>query len=47
MIVPHGNAKLLAEKIPNGEVVYFDSSAHMIHTEEPEKFNDALIKFLR
>jgi len=47
IIVPPGNAKLLAEKIPNAEVVFFDSSAHMTHTEEPEKFNDALIKFLK
>lgn len=47
LIVPPGNAKLLAEKIPNAEVIYFDSGSHMIHTEEPDKFNEILLKFLK
>ncbi|MFX0104708.1 MAG: alpha/beta fold hydrolase [Candidatus Hodarchaeota archaeon] len=47
ILVPPRNGELLAERIPNAEIVYFDSDAHMIHTEEPNKFNDTLIKFLK
>jgi len=47
MIVPFSNSELLAEKLPNAEVVHFDSSAHMIHSEEPDKFYDVLLKFLQ
>ena len=47
IFVPPSNGDLLAAKIPNAEIVYFDSNAHMIHTEEPDKFNDVLLKFLK
>jgi pimeloyl-ACP methyl ester carboxylesterase len=47
ILVPPSNADLLASKIPNAETVYFDSNAHMIHTEEPVKFNEVLLKFLK
>ena len=47
MMVPPSNSELLAEKLPNAEVVYFDSAAHMIHLEEPDKFYDVLLKFLK
>ena len=47
ILVPPSNGDLLAAKIPNAEIVYFDSNAHMIHTEEPDKFNDVLLIFLK
>ena len=47
ILVPPGNGNLLAAKIPNAEIVYFDSNAHMVHIEEPDKFNYVLLKFLK
>ncbi len=47
ILVPPSNGDLLATKIPNAEIVYFDSNAHMIHTEEPDKFDEVLLKFLK
>ncbi|MFX1390009.1 MAG: alpha/beta fold hydrolase [Promethearchaeota archaeon] len=47
ILVPPGNCELLASKIPNTEVAYFDENAHIIHTEEPDKFVERLIKFLK
>ncbi|MFX0059135.1 MAG: alpha/beta fold hydrolase [Candidatus Hodarchaeota archaeon] len=47
ILVPPSNARLLVEKVPNAEVVYFDSNAHLIHSEEPDKFIEVLLKFLK
>jgi len=47
ILVPPRNGEMLAEKIPKAEIKYFDTSAHLIHTEEPDKFNDVLLKFLK
>ena len=47
ILVPPSNGDLLAAKIPNAELVSFDSNAHLIHTEEPTKFNEVLLKFLK
>ena len=47
ILVPPGNGNLLAAKISNAEIVYFDSNAHLIHTAEPDKFNEVLLKFLK
>jgi pimeloyl-ACP methyl ester carboxylesterase len=47
ILVPPSNGDLLATKIPNAEIVHFDSNAHLIHTEEPDKFNEVLLKFLK
>jgi pimeloyl-ACP methyl ester carboxylesterase len=47
ILVPPSNGDLLAAKIPNAETVFFDSNAHLIHTEEPNKFNEVLLKFLK
>ena len=47
ILVPPSNGDLLAAKIPNAELVNFDSNAHLIHTEEPDKFNEVLLKFLK
>ncbi len=46
ILVPYRNGEILAEKIPKAEIVYFDSNAHLIHTEEPDKFIKVLLKFL-
>ena len=47
ILVPPRNGDLLAVKIPNAEKISFDSNAHMIYTEEPDKFNVELLKFLK
>ena len=47
ILVPPSNGDLLAAKIPNAEIVHFDGNAHMIHEEEPDKFNEILLKFLK
>jgi len=47
ILVPPGNGDLLAGKIPNAELVTFESNAHIIHTEEPDKFNAELLKYLK
>ena len=47
ILVPPGNGDLLAAKIPKAKLVTFESNAHIIHTEEPEKFNEELLKFLK
>lgn len=47
ILVPPGNGDLLASKITNAELVNFDLNAHLIHTEEPDKFNSELLKFLQ
>lgn len=47
ILVPPGNAELLAEKILTAETIFFGSNAHLIHTEEPDKFNAELLKFLK
>ncbi|MFX1235645.1 MAG: alpha/beta fold hydrolase [Promethearchaeota archaeon] len=46
IMVPPSNAELLAEKIPRAEIVYFDSNAHLLHSEQPDKFLKVLFKFL-
>lgn len=47
ILVPSSNGELLAEKIPTSEIIYFDSNAHIIHTEAPDKFLRVLLKFLK
>lgn len=47
ILVPPRNGEILAEKIPNAEIVYFNGNAHLIHTEEPDKFINVLMKFLK
>ncbi|MFW9827715.1 MAG: alpha/beta fold hydrolase [Candidatus Thorarchaeota archaeon] len=47
ILVPPSNSELLGEKIPNAKVVYFEANAHIIHTEEPDKFIEVLLKFLK
>jgi len=41
------DGKLMTEKIPTAEIVSFDSNAYFIHTEEPDKFIEVLLRFLK
>jgi len=47
ILVPPRNGEILAERIPNAEIVYFEKNAHIIHTEEPDRFTTLLLKFLK
>ena len=46
MIVPAGNSRLLAERIPRAELVEMPGVGHMPHEEAPEAFLDAVTAFL-
>lgn len=46
ILVPPSNGELIAEKTPNAEIIYFDENAHFIHTEEPDKFLEVVLRFL-
>jgi pimeloyl-ACP methyl ester carboxylesterase len=40
------SAAILAEKLPNAELVHFPNVAHMVSMEEPDKFNALVLDFL-
>ena len=46
MIVPAGNSRALAERIPRAELVEMPGVGHMPHEEAPEAFLDAVTAFL-
>jgi pimeloyl-ACP methyl ester carboxylesterase len=46
ILIPPSNGELIAEKTPNAEIIYFDENAHFIHTEEPDKFLEVVLRFL-
>jgi len=37
----------LNKNIPNSDLIIFKGCSHNVHLEEPEKFNDALLNFLK
>jgi pimeloyl-ACP methyl ester carboxylesterase len=39
-------ARDLVTKMPQGQVEMFEGVGHLIHLEAPEKFNDAVLRFL-
>lgn len=43
---PLGNARYLAEHIPQAELVVIPDSAHMFMIEKPREFNQAVLEFL-
>lgn len=43
---PPGNARLLAARIPDAELVILDNAAHMLMVERPQAFNAAVMDFL-
>lgn len=47
ILLPPGNAELLAEKIFGAKLIYFENSAHMIFMEEPAKFIEVVLEFLK
>jgi 3-oxoadipate enol-lactonase len=46
-LVPVGNAEILAQRIPNAELILIQNSAHIFFIEEFEEFNMCLSDFLR
>ncbi len=47
IILPPGNAEIFAEKISGAKLIYFENSAHMLFMEEPEKFIEIVLEFLK
>ncbi len=45
-IFPFAQAEILAKQITGAELVAFDESGHAPPLEEPERFNDALVRLL-
>jgi pimeloyl-ACP methyl ester carboxylesterase len=39
-------AKALAAKMPDGQVEVFQGTGHLVHLEQPERFNDIVLGFL-
>lgn len=46
-ILPTGVGKWMAQQIPDSELVEFAQSGHMPFLEEPDKFNAAVLSFVR
>ena len=46
-ILPGSNVEKIRKVLPNARYELFPSAGHMITYEEPERFNTALIDFLR
>lgn len=46
-VVPHQNAELLLETIPNSRLVLFEGGSHLIFIENADTFNKVVIDFLR
>ncbi|MEJ5300442.1 MAG: alpha/beta fold hydrolase [Thermodesulforhabdaceae bacterium] len=47
ILVPPQNSKVLAELIPNSQLVELDGIGHAIHLEATETFNELVLEFLR
>jgi pimeloyl-ACP methyl ester carboxylesterase len=45
-VVPVGNARLLAERIPNSRLVVLEDSGHACCVDQAEAFNRVVIDFL-
>ena len=45
-LVNPANAPLLAEAIPNAELVLIDDASHILFTDQPEAVNNAIVGFL-
>jgi pimeloyl-ACP methyl ester carboxylesterase len=46
-ILPDSNVEKIRKVLPNARYELFPNAGHMITYEEPERFNAALIDFLR
>jgi pimeloyl-ACP methyl ester carboxylesterase len=47
ILVPPGNARLLAERIPHSSVVELPGAGHAIHVEQRDRLNDLALDFFR
>jgi pimeloyl-ACP methyl ester carboxylesterase len=45
-LVPAGNGKLLAERIPGARLVLLPNASHLFTTDQPEAAHDAILEFL-
>lgn len=45
ILIPVANAKMLAERIPNAELVEIDEGGHIFFCEQPKATNAALLEF--
>jgi len=46
-LIPCANAQILADQIPNAELVEFDNASHIFMTDQPEKSAAAILEFLK
>lgn len=46
ILIPPENGKILADRIPGGKLVFFENSAHLIFSQEPQAATKTLIDFL-
>jgi pimeloyl-ACP methyl ester carboxylesterase len=46
VLIPPQNATLLAERIPDAQMISIDDGGHLFIIEQPRQFNAAVIKFL-
>jgi pimeloyl-ACP methyl ester carboxylesterase len=45
-LVPTGNGKLIASRIPGAELVLLPQASHIFSTDQPEAAHKAILKFL-
>lgn len=46
VLIPPQNAAVMAERIPDAQLISIDGGGHLFLIEKPRQFNDAVIKFL-
>jgi 3-oxoadipate enol-lactonase len=46
LVMPVGNGRILAERIPGARLVEMEGAGHLLFHEEPEQFADAVANFL-
>jgi 3-oxoadipate enol-lactonase len=46
LLVPPGNAKILADRIPNAKLVILPHASHIFPTDQPERTREELLAFL-
>lgn len=45
-LIPCANSKIIADRIPNAQLVELEDSSHIYTTDQPEKSVEAILKFL-
>jgi pimeloyl-ACP methyl ester carboxylesterase len=41
------NARILAERIPNSELVLLEGAGHLYHSEQPDRVDGVVLDFVR